>query len=468
MIRDQDTVNATAIEAAGITFFPTQKNSLNQMSRKILQDRNFASYIKKLFQCDIVNLSENRAACHTAFRAINPNDFVKNSLLKIKLLSNQIREKKFLFDVKDIVNIGIGGSDLGPKLICEVGENLQSGPKPHFVSNLDTSQIHGVLKNLSPENTLFIITSKSFNTLETLENFKVAQQWFFDHKVNAENHFIAVTNNIHTVKQLNIFKDNVFMLPDWIGGRFSIWSAVGLIIAISFGFSHFHQLHQGAYEMDQHFYHTDFERNMPVVYAAELYRALIQNDIKTLAVLPYAHQLQTLPAYLQQLIMESLGKNVNTQGEKITSSTGPIVFGSTGTSSQHSFQQMMMQGTHRFMADFILPLTETKMIINCLTQVKTLRHGAPHSELLKNISGNQLVNLFVLKSLDLKTLGALLAFYEHAVVTTAFLMDINPFDQFGVEYAKTASDQLRVKFPNTIPTLENIKTILTIDHCDPI
>jgi glucose-6-phosphate isomerase len=249
------------------------------------------------------------------------------------------------------------------------------------------------------------------------------------------------------------------MIPEWMGGRYSIWSAVGLSCAIALGFEAFYEMHIGAHEMDQHFYQAPAADNKIIQYASMMYDALLNEQLKTVTILPYAHRLRTLPDYLQQLFMESLGKQITNSGEPAHYPTGPIVFGSAGTNSQHGFQQLMMQGTHPIFADFILPLEQANVVANCVTQVKTLRDGVADIDPLKHISGGKCANLFVLEKLNLKTVGALLAFYEHVVVTLAFLLKINPFDQFGVEHAKRESEQLLKQTGNNITRIEQIEKL---------
>lgn len=429
----------------------------------------FRQYQQQLFQGGKVNQSEQHAATHTQFREEAPNAQVSPSLAQIRTLSEAIRGNQFTFQVTDVVNIGIGGSDLGPKLICEAFLEEENGPEIHFVSNLDIAQIQSLLKKLNPQHTLFLITSKSFRTLETLENKAIAEKWLRDHQVDPRERLIAITNSEINARKQGISETLILTIPESVGGRFSIWSAVGLSCAIALGYDKFYALHVGAREMDQHFLTASVENNLPIQYALQLSHAIHRDQVRAIAILPYAHRLRTLPAYLQQLMMESLGKCVSTLGIPVKHPTGPIVYGSAGTSSQHSLQQMMMQGTHPIFADFILPLSQNigsetaqvKMIANCLTQVKTLREGVAHSEAIKRIPGNKHVNLFVLGSLNLKTVGALLAFYEHVVATLGFLLDINPFDQWGVEHAKRACEQLTLQFNGKMPTLIEIEALLS-------
>lgn len=430
---------------------------------------HFHHYLNALRAGDVVNQSENRAAWHAEYRNPHPCVVVQESFAKIKQLSDTIRNQQWHFDVKYVVNMGIGGSDLGPKLICEAFANEIDGPEIHFVSNLDLTQLQSIFKKIKPENTLFIATSKSFQTVETVENMNAAKQWLLAFNCDPAKHFIAVTAHPTAAIELNqIPASQVLVIPEWIGGRYSIWSAVGLVCAIALGFEQFYQLHIGAHAVDQHFFEAPLEDNIPVIYAAQLHHAIQKNNVKTVTILPYAHRLRTLPDYLQQLFMESLGKNVNQAGEAIDYCTGPIVYGSVGTNSQHSFQQLMMQGTHPIFADFILPLNQSglenpqqkKLMANCLAQVKTLRDGAMHSDLRKNIVGGQHANLIVMDTLDFKSVGALIAFYEHVVETVAFLMDINPFDQFGVEYAKRVSEDLYTALGDEHVTAEKMVKML--------
>lgn len=440
---------------AGITFFLSRTMSSHSLNA------DFTAYLKQLFQGGIVNQSEKRAAWHTEFRNPNPSELVQHSILQMKQISSSVREKRWFFDVHDVVNIGIGGSDLGPKLISEAFVDEINGPNGHFVSNLDVTQIQALLKKLSPQNTLFIVTSKSFRTLETLENMHIAKQWLIENQLDPAKHMIAITSNVSQAVEIHqIPQSQVLAIPEWMGGRYSIWSAVGLSCAIAFGFDKFYELHQGAYEMDRHFYDASFVENKVIQYVLLMKEALSHDQLKTLTVLPYAHRLRSLPDYLQQLFMESLGKCVDQTGNPIDYATGPIVYGSAGTNSQHSFQQLMMQGTHPIFADFILPLEQLNVVTNCVTQVKTLREGVKDKNPLKAIPGGKIANLWVLEKLNLRTLGALLAFYEHAVVTLAYLLNINPFDQFGVEHAKRASDALLQQFKGKAPTASKIGEIL--------
>lgn len=444
---------------------PCSREEMAAFWRSDALDR-FSIFQEKLFAGEVVNESESRAAWHTAFRDALPVSFVSDNLSKIKNFSNEIRKNS---KITDVVNIGIGGSDLGPKLICEALSPEIDGPKVHFVSNVDCVQIRDLLKHLSPNNTLFIVTSKSFRTVETIHNLQAVQAWLCAHQVTPTNHIVAVTQNVALAEnKYHIPQACIFEMPEWVGGRFSVWSAVGLVCAIAFGFECFYELHQGANNLDEHFKSTSVYSNLPIVYATKLYGQLKSKKTSALGILPYAHRLRTLPAFLQQLFMESLGKQVDAKGCPVDYATGPIVFGGVGTNAQHSFQQLMMQGTHSVAADFILPLSQVGMnaqsqsmlIANCLSQVSTLRKGAPNECESRHIMGGKLANLFLLEQLNFRSLGALLAFYEHAVVTLAWMLKINPFDQWGVEHAKKQSNDYFTKFGEQLLDPDCISKIL--------
>lgn len=428
-----------------------------------VEESQLQSYIARYFEGGIVNYSEQKKAWHMQFRDPSPCELVQDAFREMKRIAHIIRSQQWHFEIKDIINIGIGGSDLGPKLICEAFGDEDTIPRMHFVSNLDTTEIKMLLKKISAKNTLFISTSKSFRTLETLENTLVAKVWLENHGCNCAEHMIAITSNATLAADLlRLPPSHILFIPDWVGGRYSIWSTVGLSCAITLGFERFYELHQGAYEMDYYFQHTPIHKNKIIQYASLLHHALLHQEMKTLAILPYAHNLKTLPDYLQQLMMESLGKNVTINGECVKTPTGPIVFGNVGSHAQHSFQQMLMQGTHPIFVDFILPLSQPKVVANCVTQVKTLREGVADDNVLKKIPGGKIANLFVLDELNLKTLGAMLAFYEHVVVTLAYFLDINPFDQFGVEHAKRESDRLFHQYGPAIANVDQIAEILEL------
>lgn len=433
-------------EVAGISFHLSGE----KIDKTHLDWDQFFIYRHKLLTGGVVNQSEHRAAWHSEFRNPNPCGVVQESLGHLRLLSEKVRAQKFSFEIRDVVNIGIGGSDLGPKLVCEAFEDEADGPNVHFVSNLDAVQINLTLKKLRPENTLFIVVSKSFSTLETIENLVKAKQWLLDSGQNPVERIIAVTGNREKAKvQYQISDQYILDMPEWVGGRFSVWSAVGLSIAVAFGFDKFYQLHQGAREMDRHFAETGCVDNMPLQYGLQLNKQIQHCGVRTLGIIPYSYRLRSLAPYLQQLFMESLGKNIQQNGKSVQGCTGPIVYGGVGTNTQHSFQQLMMQGSHPIAADYVLALTQKnsssvtdmQLITNCLVQVETLRYGACCDSVLKRVKGQHHANLFTINEINFCSLGALMAFYEHVVASIAFLMQINAFDQWGVEINKSKAKE---------------------------
>ncbi|MDF1761456.1 MAG: hypothetical protein P1U40_13065 [Coxiellaceae bacterium] len=468
-IAEQEQQQKTTISHAGISFFASPNINIEQTLASLAKD-SFKQWRQKLVNGDVVNLSENRPAWHTACREPKPNERVEAYLKPMQRLCQRIRQQTFnQLIITDVVNIGIGGSDLGPKLVCEAFNHLIDGPRPHFVSNLDCSQMRGLLRKLNPKHTLFVVASKSFKTLETIENLQLAKAWLKKNRIEVKKHMIAISNSTETAAKQSFAHDQVLYLPEWVGGRFSLWSTVGLTAAIALGFDRFEQLLSGAHHMDQHFLNAEANENIPLVYASQLFHLIRTERLSNVAILPYSHHLRSLTEYLQQLFMESLGKGVNSHGIPISTLTGPIVFGGAGTNCQHSYQQLMMQGNHRIMTDFILPLqqsdgdsnTQALLTANCLTQLRTLRNGAlDEQQPQKSIRGQQVANLFVLEELSLKTLGSLIAMYEHAVFTLGFLLDINPFDQWGVERAKQDSHALYEKLKDQPLTLEQVKEVL--------
>jgi glucose-6-phosphate isomerase len=359
----------------------------------------------------------------------------------------------------DVVNIGIGGSDLGPAMAYQaLAHYHQNRVSCHFVSNVDPDHLHFTLKALNPNTTLFIVASKSFTTLETLSNAEAAKHWLEQHFANDEqlhNHFIAVTSKPDRAEAFGIAGDKIFPMWDWVGGRYSLWSAIGLPLALAFGREHFDALLAGAHAMDKHFQHEDYASNLPVLLALlSIWNHNILG-INSLAVIPYSQQLAKLPAYLQQLVMESNGKSVSKDGVAIEHQTSPILWGEAGTNGQHSFFQLLHQGTQTVAVDFILPLCSDtdkaghrKLVANCLAQAQALMQGQSQQDVLdrepdsqaitahKLMPGNKPSNMISMQRLTPETLGALLALYEHKTFVESWIWDINAFDQWGVELGK--------------------------------
>ena len=408
--------------------------------------------IHALFNGDIVNLSENKPALHTALRAAghhpiwveqrNIMDDVLFERERLKALSNQIRSKQWLgFSgraITDVVHIGIGGSDLGPRFCIEAFvEQITSDLNFHFISDADPHAFRTAVKNLQPDTTLFIVASKSFTTQETLFNARKAKAWIGDDPRRIAQHFIAVTANIQKAQQFGI--STILSMWDWVGGRYSLCSSVNLITAIAIGFEGFNQLLAGARSMDEHFRYTDFSQNLPVLLG--LLGVWNNNflNIHQLLILTYSQLLKKFVPYVQQLDMESNGKSVDNQNCKVKVATGPIIWGGAGNQAQHSYYQLLCQGTHAVAADLITLNEFDGQMINemSLDKLRVLSQGVHAVDELRDfISGGQSINHIQLADVSPFTTGALVALYEHKVFVQSVIWDINPFDQPGVECAK--------------------------------
>ena len=435
----------------------------------------------RMFAGAHINYTEGRAALHTALRnrsdrpvMVDGRDVmpdVRRVLDKMRYFSTQVRNGQWRGyngeRIKSVINIGIGGSDLGPQVVCEAMKPFaQRGLKAYFVSNADATHLVETLKLVEPESTLFVIVSKTFTTQETMLNAHSARQWFMDLVGNEKaiaQHFVAVSTNIPACTEFGINADNIFEFWDWVGGRYSLWSAVGLTIALYLGMDHFEDLLQGAYEMDEHFKSAPLEKNMPVILAM---LGIWYNNFfnaQSHAIMPYSQYLQRLPAYLQQLDMESNGKTIDRQGERVNYLTGPIIWGESGTNGQHAFFQLLHQGTKPVPADFLIPalsqnplgLHHRVLFSNCLAQTRALMQGKKYSEAVEEMQsqgmsdeeieavlphkifeGNKPSNTIIFKKLNPKTLGSIMAMYEHKVFVQGIVWNINSFDQWGVEYGK--------------------------------
>jgi len=444
--------------------------SKNRISKKafdllieLCNETDLKENIVKYFNGSYINETEKRSVLHTALRSKNSNstkisDEVKNTLSKIKTISDEINDGVRLGysgkKIENVVNIGIGGSHLGPEMVTEALSFYSQGIKPYFISNIDPDYTENLLKSLDPDKTIFIIVSKTFKTIETLENAKKVRKWFINN-VNEEsikNHFIAVSNNIEDPKEFGINSKNILSIPEWVGGRFSLWGSVGLIISICIGSKNFDDFLRGAREMDLHFKETPFEKNIPVVLA--LISIWYNNFFKceTEVILPYNQFLCKLPDYLQQASMESNGKSIDREGKKVDYETGTIIWGSTGTNAQHAFFQLMHQGTKLIPADFIAfkePLyddVEQHKILtsNFLAQTNALLVGNIKSdnEIQKNIDGNKPSNTILINRLTPYNLGSLIAMYESKIFAIGSILNIYSFDQWGVELGKSIAKQI--------------------------
>ncbi|TYP99692.1 glucose-6-phosphate isomerase [Tenacibaculum adriaticum] len=440
--------------------------------------------INKYFSGDIINATEERAVLHTALRSnseepvlVDGKDIkpkIQTALRKIRAFSNKVTSGKWKGytgkPITDIVNIGIGGSDLGPDMIVEALQFYKNKLTTHFVSNIDGDHVSEILKKIDPETTLFVIVSKTFTTQETITNAETIKDWFLRSAsiFDVAKHFVAVSTNLEAVENFGIDKNNIFPMWNWVGGRFSLWSAVGLSISLSVGFDNFKELLDGAEEMDIHFKTADFNENIPVVLA--LLSVWYNNffEAETEAILPYTQYLSKLPAYLQQAIMESNGKGVDRNGDKVDYQTGTIVWGSTGTNMQHAFMQLVHQGTKLIPTDFIgyetslYGLTDhhKKLMANYYAQMDALAFGKTKEEVhlelktagdldkvnqllpFKVFEGNRPSNAILFNQLTPKSLGALVSLYEHKIFTQGILWNIFSYDQFGVELGKELAKKL--------------------------
>ncbi|ALH94704.1 glucose-6-phosphate isomerase [Acinetobacter equi] len=449
---------------------------------------NLSDEIKKLFSTEAINYTENRAAMHWALR-LPKNDcknqelssLVHEQLQRMFTLVNKIHAGQYRGMtgevIQDVVNIGVGGSDLGPLMASyALSDFKQETAKPlniHFVSTIDGSQLSELLHKLRPETTLFIISSKSFGTIDTLSNAQTAKIWLEkalgEGSRTLKHHFIGVSTKPEKMTAWGISLENQFLLWDWVGGRYSLWSCIGLPIALTIGVEGFQQFLNGAYEVDQHFQHAPFDKNIPVLMG--LLGAWNNNflDIQTHAVLPYDGRLKYFAPYLQQLEMESNGKSIQRNGQKVEFDTCPIIWGEVGPNAQHAFYQLLHQGTHSVSSDFIAPVyrynsnqftyvdsaealieQHNLALSNCLAQSRLLAFGnealdAEEVSTLpeyKQYEGNQPSTTILLQELNPYSLGMLIAMYEHKVFVQSVLWNINPFDQWGVEKGKEIANQL--------------------------
>ena len=454
-------------------------NTTLELLLELADECNLGDAILKQFRGDSINETENRAVLHTAVRTfkkdsinINGKDIIPSifeTREKIKTFTNNILNgnlkgatgKSFT----DVVNIGIGGSDLGPVMVVEALKHYCTKLNTHFVSNVDGDHVFEVIKNLNPETTLFIVVSKTFTTQETLSNANTIKSWLTKQlgESSVSKHFAAVSTNQKAIKEFGINPENVFPMNDWVGGRFSLWSSVGLSISLSVGYKNFSNLLLGANKMDEHFKTTKFDSNIPVVLA--LLSIWYNNFFKaeTEGVIPYTQYLNRLPAYLQQAIMESNGKSVDRSGNNISYQTGNIIWGDTGTNSQHAFFQLIHQGTKLIPCDFIgfkKPLKKEnkqhdKLMSNFFAQTEALMMGksekqvleelkqtdlsAKEFEFLKNFkvfSGNKPTNTILIDKLTPQSLGSLIAMYEHKIFVQGVIWNIFSYDQWGVELGK--------------------------------
>ena len=468
-------------EACGL-FIDYSKNRIDDAAMAALNDlankTGLSEWIERMFQGERVNSTEDRAALHVALRHQGKGAFpdsgdvmpeVRGVLARLAGFCAAVHEGRWTgFDgarITDVVNIGIGGSDLGPLMVCDaLSDHAKTGLRTHFVSNLDPTHLAWTVKGLAPATTLFLIASKTFGTQETLANARSARSWIVEAggESAVAQHFVALSSNHQRVVEFGIDPANMFEFWDWVGGRYSLWSAIGLPIALGLGFDQFEALHRGAAHMDEHFRSTPFEANLPVILGLLQVWYCDGFAAQTRAILPYDFALRFLPNYLQQLEMESLGKRVTRDGNPLGRDSCPIIWGGPGNNGQHAFYQLLHQGTVLVPCDFIVPARfqrtaeghDEGVIANALAQMEALMRGrtelearaelvargerARAAELAPHLTmpGNQPSTAIVYAQLNPEVLGALIALYEHKVFVQAVLWGMNPFDQYGVELGK--------------------------------
>ncbi len=485
--------------------FDFSKNHIDQQTLTLFSDlcaeANLEQRIDDLFSGQEVNVTERRPALHTALRSRDNTPLlvdgeniiptIRTMQGKIASHADQIRRGRWLGStgqpIRDVVNIGVGGSDLGPRMVCEAFTyETTPGTRLHFVSSIDGNEIIEKLKELNPQTSLFIISSKSFTTSDTLTNAQTVKSWFEEDLGSVFDmscHFIGVSENARAMTGFGIPAANQLPMWKWVGGRYSVWSAIGLPIAIALGMPKFREFLAGAHWADQHFRSTPVNRNIPILQAmlGVWYHSFGKDESH--AVLPYDHRLQFLPEYLQQLEMESNGKSVRLNKTLASYPTCPIIWGEYGPDAQHAFYQLLHQGTRRVPVDFVLVATNPHVPdihqqlarANCLAQSRALMCGqedrcVPGEAMCghRHYPGNKPSSTFILAELTPRVLGTLLAFYEHKVFTQSVIWNINPFDQWGVELGKSLAKTILAHQAGQRPTRFDGSTEGLLDHCQQI
>ena len=475
--------------------FDFSKNLIDEKTFSLLQDLaaecHLKSAIEAMFSGEKINETEGRAVLHTALRDFSDQEIlidgenikpkIKKVLDQMKTFSDKIisgHHKGFSGkEISDVVNIGIGGSDLGPVMVCSALKHFKTRLNVHFVSNVDGNHLAETIKNLDPETTLFIIASKTFTTQETMTNAESAKNWFLKNgkQEDVAKHFVALSTNIESVKKFGIDEENIFEFWDWVGGRYSLWSAIGLSISLAVGYENFEQLLKGANETDIHFQTADFKENVPVLMGllGIWYRNFF--DAGTYAVLPYSQYLDRFAAYLQQGDMESNGKCVDRNGNFVEYETGPIIWGEPGTNGQHAFYQLIHQGTELIPADFIAYVKSCNdvsnhqdiLLANFFAQTEALAFGKNEEEVraefkkagtseedierltnYKVFHGNTPTNSLLINELTPFSLGQLIALYEHKIFVQGIIWNVFSFDQFGVELGKVLASKVLSELEN--------------------
>ncbi|CAI8224004.1 MAG: Glucose-6-phosphate isomerase [Formosa sp. Hel1_33_131] len=470
-----------------------------QLFKELAEEIKLKDAVSSYFEGDTINQTEGRAVMHTALRApenskilvdgvnVIPEIYKVKALMKnfsdaiINGTKNGFSNKAFT----DVVNIGIGGSDLGPAMVVDSLAFYGNHLKPHFVSNVDGDHVNEVLKTLNPETTLFVIVSKTFTTQETLSNATTIRDWFLNHATQDDvaKHFVAVSTNTAKVEAFGIEPSNIFPMWDWVGGRFSLWSAVGLSISLAVGHDNFESLLEGAHKMDTHFREEEFETNIPTVLA---FLSIWYNNFfeaESEAIIPYTQYLNQFATYLQQAIMESNGKSIDRSGNEVGYDTGNLIWGEPGTNSQHAFFQLIHQGTKLIPADFI-GFTKSlhgnkdhqdKLISNYFAQTEALLNGKTKDEVVaegtapeiipfKVFAGNKPTNTLLINQLTPESLGKLIAMYEHKIFVQGVVWNIYSYDQFGVELGKQLATKILHEINTSSITKHDASTSNLLKH----
>jgi len=449
-----------------------QWNKLFAFARKSQLDQ----FIADMFAGKHINVSEDRPALHSALRNLSKSPVMLHGNNVMPAVTEVWRRIEALCNkwvgVTDVIHIGIGGSDFGPRLAIEALAHVPGiesrGMRMHFLANIDTAELARILDRAQPNSTRIIIVSKSFTTLETIMNAKAVVAWLKDSgctKSQIAKTLFAVTANIPAAQEFGVLEENIFPFWDWVGGRYSVWSAVGLPIALQYGFKTFKEFLAGAHAIDLHFQNAPLEQNLPVIMALALIHQQEKHHIKAYAAIPYADALDWFPRWLQQLDMESNGKSVDRDGKPVKHSS-PIVFGSAGSNAQHSYFQLLHQGTEVVPIDFIAvrkPMSDHPealahhriLLSNCLAQAQALAHGKKADNPNEVYPGKRPSNLLLLPELNAFYLGALLALYEHRAASLGALWNINSFDQPGVEYGKVLAKPIEKALVDGLPIKPN-------------
>jgi len=488
--QDPQRFERLSIEAAGL-FLDYSKNRLDgrtlELLKALAQERGVERLRDAMFNGDKINLTENRAVLHTALRAPRDKQITVDGqdvtadvhavLDHIKTFSDSVRNGEWRGhtgkEITDVINIGIGGSDLGPKMVCLA---LRQFAHPrltmHFVSNVDGHDMDAALSRVDPETTLFIIASKTFTTAETMMNAQTARKWFLQSASEdaLAKHFVAVSTNVEAIKTFGIDPQNMFPFWDWVGGRYSVWSAIGLPVALCVGFGYFSDFLAGAHALDEHFRTAPIEQNLPIILALVGFWNRDFLECGSVSIAPYHQDLGRFAAYLQQLDMESNGKRVTRAGDPIDYATGPVIWGDVGTNGQHAYFQLLHQGTDVTPIDFIAVLRpahefhnhHAALLANCFAQSEAFMKGKTADEVRQDLQGldaleverlvphktfpgNRPSNTILMDYLNPATLGALIALYEHKVFVQGVLWDVNSFDQWGVELGKVLAKKIEAE-----------------------